>query len=80
MSRQLIRQLKDAAERARLAAGGPSALARKLGGKITPQAVGQWSRIPAERVQAVAAASGIPPHELRPDLFPAPAVAAAVPA
>lgn len=52
-------------------AGGSSALARQL--KITPQAVSQWPRVPAERVVEVERITGIPREELRPDLYrPAP--------
>ena len=42
-------------------------LARRLG--ITRQAVGQWKRIPAERVIDVERATGVPRGELRPDLY-----------
>jgi len=49
------------------AAGGVRALAHKL--DIHPQAIKQWKRVPAERLQAVAKASGWPQHVLRPDLF-----------
>jgi len=45
-------------------------IARALG--VTPSAVAQWKRLPAERVVAISAATGIPKHELRPDLFDAP--------
>lgn len=46
--------------------GGISALARAAGvDRTTPYS---WTRIPAERVAAVAAATGIPIAELRPDL------------
>ena len=38
---------------------------------------GVESRVPAERVRAVAAHTGIQPHQLRPDLFEAPASDAA---
>lgn len=44
-----------------------SALAKSLG--ITPGAVSQWVRVPAERVVEVERATGIPREELRPDLF-----------
>jgi DNA-binding transcriptional regulator YdaS (Cro superfamily) len=39
--------------------------------KVDRVTVWRWSqnRIPAERVKAVTAATGIPAHELRPDLF-----------
>lgn len=49
-------------------AGGPTALARLLG--ITSQAIGQWERVPPLRVLAVEAVTGVPRHELRPDLYP----------
>jgi DNA-binding transcriptional regulator YdaS (Cro superfamily) len=37
---------------------------------LTSQAISQWTRVPAERVLPVEAATGIPRHELRPDLYP----------
>lgn len=40
---------------------------------IRPSAILQWSRIPAERVPAVAKATGLPAHDLRPDLYERPA-------
>jgi DNA-binding transcriptional regulator YdaS (Cro superfamily) len=42
-------------------------LADALG--IYPSAVLQWKKIPAERVPAVESATGIPRHDLRPDLY-----------
>lgn len=54
------------------AAGGQVALAAKL--KISQQAVQQWVAkgvVPAKRVLAVEAASGVPRYKLRPDLYPA---------
>lgn len=51
------------------AVGGYAALARALG--KTRGGLWQWKRVPAERVLAVEAASGVPRHELRPDLYPA---------
>lgn len=48
--------------------GGMSALAEKIG--ITRQGLYQWKRIPAERVIALESITGIPRHELRPDLYP----------
>lgn len=45
-----------------------SALADELG--ITNSAVWQWRRVPAERVIDVEKFTGIPRHELRPDLYP----------
>lgn len=44
---------------------------------VTYQAVAQWRRVPATRVLKVAEVTGIPPHELRPDLYPAPNVVSA---
>jgi DNA-binding transcriptional regulator YdaS (Cro superfamily) len=52
------------------AAGSPTALARLLG--ITKQAVFSWERVPYERARAVQDATGIPLHDLRPDIWPAP--------
>jgi DNA-binding transcriptional regulator YdaS (Cro superfamily) len=49
------------------AAGGIRILARKLG--IHREVIEQWKRIPAERLQAAAKATGLPQHVLRPDLF-----------
>jgi TorA maturation chaperone TorD len=49
------------------AAGGVGALARKIG--ISQPSVYNWSRIPAERVSAVEAATGIDRRVLRPDLY-----------
>lgn len=60
----------DALERAKEKAGGPSGLAAAIGNQITPQAISQWKRVPAERVHDVERATGIPRHELRPDLYP----------
>ena len=48
--------------------GSIAALARALG--ITRAAICQWDRIPAERVIAIEAATGVPRHDLRPDLYP----------
>jgi DNA-binding transcriptional regulator YdaS (Cro superfamily) len=39
---------------------------------ITEQAVGQWTRVPVARVFKVSEITGVPPHELRPDVVPAP--------
>lgn len=55
------------------AAGGQSALARKLGLK-SQGTISGWiadERIPAERVLAIEAATGVSRHRLRPDLYPA---------
>ncbi len=52
------------------AAGGTAALARKI--NVTPQAISQWDRVPAERVIAVEEASNgkVTRSDLRPDLYP----------
>lgn len=56
--------------------GGPGKLAAALG-EITPQAISQWRKVPAERVLDVERLTGISRHELRPDIFgPAPREAA----
>lgn len=57
-------------QRAIDAAGGPIALAAHLG--IKAPSIYSWTRIPAERAAAIAAITGIPRHELRPDLWDAP--------
>jgi len=48
-------------------AGGLSELARRIG--ISQPAVTNWERVPAERVLAVEAATGVPRIRLRPDLY-----------
>ena len=53
------------------AGGGASRLAATLGCHHT--SVLGWKRVPAERVPAVSAATGIPRHELRSDLWDPPA-------
>lgn len=47
--------------------GGVGALARALG--IAQPSISNWERVPAERVAAVEAATGVPREILRPDLF-----------
>jgi TorA maturation chaperone TorD len=49
------------------AAGGVGALARRIG--ISQPSVSNWSRIPAERVLSVEAATGVDRSILRPDLY-----------
>src|SRR4051812_43212952 len=49
------------------AAGGVTELARRIG--ISQPAVTNWERVPAERVLAVEAATGIARVRLRPDLY-----------
>lgn len=54
------------------AANGLSALAKRVG--VRYQAVQHWlrsGRVPAARVIAVEAATGVSRHRLRPDLYPA---------
>jgi TorA maturation chaperone TorD len=51
------------------AAGGVSELARRVG--LSQPSISNWSRIPAERVLAVEAATGIARTVLRPDLYTA---------
>ncbi len=48
-------------------AGGVSELARRLG--ISQPSVSNWIRVPAERVIAVEAATGVSRNKLRPDLY-----------
>ena len=50
------------------ATGNGKALAGRIG--VTQQALSQWSRVPPRRVLDVERASGVPRHELRPDLYP----------
>jgi TorA maturation chaperone TorD len=60
--------MRDAGlQRAIDAAGGIGALARALG--IAQPSVSGWMRVPADRVSAIEAATGVPRAELRPDLF-----------
>jgi TorA maturation chaperone TorD len=49
------------------AAGGVGALARKIG--ISQPSVSNWSHVPAERVLAVEAVTGVSRVNLRPDLY-----------
>jgi TorA maturation chaperone TorD len=51
------------------AAGGVSELARRVG--VSQPSVSNWSRVPAERVLAVEAATGVARAMLRPDLYAA---------
>src|SRR5690349_16304388 len=52
------------------AVGGVSELARRLG--ISQPSVSNWDKVPAERVLAVEAATGIARVRLRPDLYSEP--------
>jgi TorA maturation chaperone TorD len=57
-------------DRAIDAAGGVAQLARKIG--IRQPSVSSWNTVPAQRVIAVEAATGVPRNELRPDLYALP--------
>lgn len=53
--------------------GGVTVLAGALA--VDHSAVSKWKRsgcVPAKHVGRVSALTGIPPHRIRPDLFPAP--------
>lgn len=50
------------------AAGGFAEVARSLG--RTRQAVIQWERVPVEHVLRLESLSGVPRHQLRPDVYP----------
>jgi DNA-binding transcriptional regulator YdaS (Cro superfamily) len=59
-------------EKVRAAGGGAVALSRELslsGKPLRPQAVSQWTQVPAERVLEVERITGISRHDLRPDVF-----------
>jgi DNA-binding transcriptional regulator YdaS (Cro superfamily) len=57
----------DGLRRAAEAAGGKAALARLLG--LSRQAVHRWHRVPADRLDEVERATGVPREVLRPDIF-----------
>ena len=60
--------MRDAGlDRAIDAAGGIAQLARKIG--IAQPSVSNWNRVPAQRVIAVEAATGVSRKQLRPDLY-----------
>src|SRR5262247_790814 len=66
--RPTTRQMRDQGlQEAIRAVGGVSELARRIG--ISQPSVSNWDRIPAERVLAVEAATGVTRAVLRPDLF-----------
>lgn len=60
--------MKTICEQAIELAGGPKKLSEAIGA-LTPQAVSQWKRVPADRAIAVEALTGISRHDLRPDIF-----------
>lgn len=62
--------VSSALDRAIEKTGTAKELAAKLG--ITPQALSQWDEVPPLRVLEVERITGVPRHELRPDLYPAP--------
>lgn len=57
-----------ALQRAIESAPSAQALASTLG--VTAQALSQWVRVPPLRVLDVERATGVPRHELRPDIYP----------
>jgi DNA-binding transcriptional regulator YdaS (Cro superfamily) len=61
-------ETKEALKRAVDRVGGQAKFARLIG--VTAQAVSQWDEVPPLRVLAVEQVSGVPRHELRPDLYP----------
>lgn len=67
---EIVLMSKEALKRAIEAVGGLAGLAHPLG--ISAQAVSQWDEVPPLRVLAVERISGVPRHELRPDLYPLP--------
>lgn len=72
--------MENICEIAKVKAGGPAALAKAIsersGKSISSQAVSQWKKVPADRVVDVESITGVSRHELRPDVFGAPEVAA----
>lgn len=69
--RYVSRMTSSAAlRRAIVAAGSATRLARAIG--VTAQAISQWREVPPRRVLAVERVTGVPRHELRPDLYPPP--------
>jgi DNA-binding transcriptional regulator YdaS (Cro superfamily) len=60
--------LRNVAKRAIKAAGGGARLSRALG--LTRQAVYLWKHVPVDHVLVVEQVTGIPRHDLRPDIYP----------
>jgi len=70
-NRPLYILLMNADIRKRVCPEGLRPLASRLG--VSYQAVQRWfvrGRVPAERVLAIEAATGVSRHELRPDIYP----------
>lgn len=71
---EITPQLQETAiEKAVRIAGGQSALAAEIGGKVRQGYVWKWlkaGRVPPPYVLAVERATGVPRHELRPDIYP----------
>ncbi len=59
-----------ALKRAIAIVGTAAEFSRRIG--ITEQAISQWKITPVKRVFAVERISGVPRHELRPDIYPPP--------
>lgn len=70
MGRNSVWQINAETRHAVEKSGGLSALSREIG--ITRQAIAQWDRVPAEQCIQVSKITGIPLHELRPDIYPEP--------
>lgn len=65
----IAQQCQAGLQKALAHADSISAIARAVG--TTRQNVQQWSRVPKKHVDAIAQLTGVPKHELRPDLFAA---------
>ena len=72
----MVDETESVVLRAIEAAGGTAALALRLG--IRAPSIYSWRRVPAIRVLAVEAASGISRHDLRPDIYPRESASAAL--
>lgn len=64
---------KAAVARASEVLGGQEQLGAQF--NISQAAVSQWGKIPVERVLDIERLTGIPRHELRPDIYPREAAA-----
>lgn len=60
----------DVVDRLKAEKGRMAALAREMG--ISRSAIGQWKKVPLDRVPEVARILDIPHHLIRPDVFPDP--------